>query len=106
MRPPLLPGGPAMNDQAAAAVGFPLNGREVTAGVDETIWQVANREGIAIPRLCYTPAPSYRPDGNCRACMVEVSGERVLTPSCLRRPTPGMKVTTDSTRAKSARALV
>jgi formate dehydrogenase major subunit len=95
-----------MNDQAAATVGFSLNGREVTAEAEETIWQVAHGEGIAIPHLCYTPAPGYRPDGNCRACMVEVSGERVLTPSCLRRPTPGMKVTTDSTRAESARAMV
>jgi formate dehydrogenase major subunit len=38
--------------------------------------------------------------------MVEVAGERVLAPSCVRRPTPGMKVVTDSARARSARALV
>ncbi|MBX6314780.1 MAG: formate dehydrogenase subunit alpha, partial [Isosphaeraceae bacterium] len=83
-----------------------LNGREVVAQPGETIWQVAQREGIAIPHLCYSPAPGYRPDGNCRACMVEIQGERVLAASCIRRPMPGMQVLTDSTRARSARALV
>ena len=40
-----------------------------------------------------------RPDGNCRTCMVEIKGERVLAPSCCRYPTDGMEVTTDSARA-------
>ncbi len=30
-----------------------------------------------------------RPDGNCRACMVEIKGERVLAPSCCRTPDAG-----------------
>ena len=50
----------------------------------ETIWQVAKRQGREIPHLCYSPQPDYRPDGNCRACMVEVEGERVLAASCKR----------------------
>ncbi len=87
-------------------VGFTLDGREVVAEPGETIWQVARRQGVTIPHLCYTPEPGYRADGNCRACMVEIEGERVLAPSCLRRPSPGMKVATGSTRAKSARAMV
>ncbi|MFO0909221.1 MAG: formate dehydrogenase subunit alpha [Isosphaeraceae bacterium] len=90
----------------ATGISFVLNGRDVEAQPDETIWQVARREGIEIPHLCYSPAPGYRPDGNCRACVVEITGERVLAPSCLRRPTPGMEVTTDSARADSARAMV
>src|SRR6266566_2064911 len=65
----------------------------------ETIWQVAQRRGIDIPHLCYSPEPGYRPDGNCRACMVEVEGERVLAASCIRKPTAGMKVRTASERA-------
>tara|TARA_A100001037_G_scaffold66468_2_gene58725 strand:- start:2568 stop:2747 length:180 start_codon:yes stop_codon:yes gene_type:complete len=55
-------------------IRFTLNGREVTAAPDETIWQVAVREGTDIPHLCYAPEPGYRPDGNCRACMVHVEG--------------------------------
>src|SRR5215218_7058879 len=85
---------------------FQLDGREVVADAGETLWQVARREGISIPHLCYLPAPGYRPDGNCRACMVEIEGERVLAASCIRKPAAGMKVQTATARAKNARAAV
>ena len=88
------------------AIRFFLDGEEVEARPGETIWQVANRRGTEIPHLCYTPAPGYRPDGNCRACMVEVEGERVLAASCIRKPQQGMKVNTASESAKTARKLV
>jgi formate dehydrogenase major subunit len=88
------------------SVKFTLDGREVEARTDETIWQVANRQGTDIPHLCYAPEPGYRADGNCRACMVEIEGERVLAASCIRKPTNGMKVTTGSDRAKTARKMV
>ena len=68
---------------------FTLDGGEVEAREGETIWQVAKRHGIDIPHLCYSPEPGYRADGNCRACMVEIEGERVLAASCIRTPTPG-----------------
>jgi formate dehydrogenase major subunit len=87
-------------------ITFVLDGREVVARPGETIWQVASRHGVEIPHLCYSPAPGYRPDGNCRACMVEVEGERVLAASCVRKPAPGMKVSTGSERAKTSRQLV
>src|SRR6266446_6445981 len=87
-------------------IAFTLDGREVTAGPDETIWQIASGLGIEIPHLCHSPEPGYRPDGNCRACMVEVEGERVLAASCIRKPTAGMKVRTASERAKTSRRIV
>jgi formate dehydrogenase major subunit len=87
-------------------ITFTLDGREVEAADGETIWQVAQRAGTAIPHLCYSPEPGYRPDGNCRACMVEIEGERVLAASCIRKPSPGMKVKTASDRARSARQAV
>ena len=87
-------------------VRFILDGRDVEARPGETIWQVARREGIAIPHLCHSEAPGYRPDGNCRACMCAVEGERVLAASCIRRPAEGMKVTTTGARVEKARAMV
>ncbi|MBC8056891.1 MAG: (2Fe-2S)-binding protein, partial [Rhizobiales bacterium] len=66
----------------AARVEFTLDGRAVTALDGETILTVAKREGIDVPHLCFKEG--YRPDGNCRACMVEIDGERVLAPSCCR----------------------
>jgi formate dehydrogenase major subunit len=89
-----------------STVAFMLDGAEVHAREGETIWQVAQRNGTDIPHLCYAPEPGYRPDGNCRACMVEIEGERVLAASCIRTPTPGMKVKSASDRAKTARKMV
>lgn len=97
---------PAEAGRADAPVAFTLDGRAVEARPGETIWQVAKRCGIDIPHLCYSPAPGYRPDGNCRACMVEIAGERVLAASCIRTPTPGMTVTTAAERVKAAQRMV
>ncbi len=88
------------------AIVFELDGREVGAAPGESIWRVAEREGTVLPHLCYSTAATYRADGNCRACMVEIEGERVLAASCIREPAPGMKVTTRSRRARNARAMV
>src|ERR1043166_3100309 len=96
-----------MNDSTTPApTTSTLDGREVEIRAGETIWQAAKRLGIDIPHLCYAPEPGYRPDGNCRACMVEIEGERVLAASCIRKPAPGMKVTSASARAKNARRMV
>src|SRR5579872_3156591 len=87
-------------------IQFELDGKQVEANAGETIWQVAKRQGREIPHLCYSPEPDYRPDGNCRACMVEIEGERVLAASCKRTPTVGMKVKTATERAAKSRSMV
>ena len=87
-------------------ITFELDGKPVEAEAAETIWQVAQRHGTKIPHLCWHPSPGYRADGNCRACMVEVEGERVLAASCQRKATAGMKVKTASERAKKSRQMV
>ncbi|GAB4352546.1 MAG: formate dehydrogenase subunit alpha [Kiloniellaceae bacterium] len=87
-------------------VKFTLDGREIEALPGETIWQAAQRYGTRIPHLCYSPEPGYRADGNCRACMVEIEGERVLAASCIREPRDGMVVKSASERAEKARAMV
>jgi formate dehydrogenase major subunit len=95
-----------MSQDPAQGVAFQLDGRAVEAGPGETIWQVARRAGIAIPHLCHLPEDGYRPDGNCRICLVAIEGERVLAASCIRRPSPGMQVTTGGVRVEKARAMV
>jgi formate dehydrogenase major subunit len=87
-------------------VTFTLDGREVTAKPGQSIWDVATGRGLVIPHLCHKPSPGYRPDGNCRACMVEIEGERGLAASCIREPAEGMVVQTQSHRAKAARKAV
>lgn len=95
-----------MNDMSEM-IEFTLDGETVQAQADETIWQVAKRFGETIPHLCYTPEPGYRADGNCRACMVEIEGERTLAASCMRKPSAGMVVNSASSeRAQSSRKMV
>jgi formate dehydrogenase major subunit len=88
----------------ADAIRFQLNGSDVAAAPGETIIEAAARNGVEIPHLCYTPG--MRPDGNCRACMVEIKGERVLAPSCCRAPAPGMEVSSVSARAVHSQKIV
>src|SRR5262244_554990 len=89
---------------ATMPVEFKLNGRAVVGRSDETIIETAKHYGFDIPHLCYKEG--MRPDGNCRACVVEIKGERVLAPSCCRYPKDGMEVTTDSARAVASQKMV
>ena len=85
-------------------VAFELDGQPITARPGETILKAAQRHGVEIPHLCYTDG--LRPDGNCRACVVEIAGERTLAPSCCRAPTAGMKVQAASPRARKSQQMV
>ena len=76
----------------SAPVHFELNGRPVQGQAHQTILDVAKANGVKIPHLCYKDGLDRA--GNCRACVVEVSGERTLAASCCRMPTEGMKVST------------
>ncbi len=89
---------------AAMPVEFKQNGKDVVGYGGETIIQTAKRYGVEIPHLCYKEG--MRPDGNCRACMVEIKGERVLAPSCCRNPAPGMEVVSDNARALASQKMV
>ena len=85
-------------------VEFTLNGQPVQAPAGQSIFNIAQDLGIAIPHLCHKEG--LAPDGNCRACVVEIEGERALAPSCCRSATPGMKVRTDSERALKSQKMV
>ncbi len=89
---------------AMMPIEFKLNGKTVIGRPDETIIECAKRNGVEIPHLCYKPG--LRPDGNCRACVVEIKGERALAPSCCRYPKEGMEVTTDNPRAQLSQKMV
>ena len=87
-----------------STVQFTLNGQSVEAPAGKSIFNIAKDLGIAIPHLCHKEG--LAPDGNCRACVVEVAGERTLAPSCCRSATPGMQVRTDSERAVKSQKMV
>ncbi|MFM1907498.1 MAG: hypothetical protein RLZZ591_1175 [Pseudomonadota bacterium] len=85
-------------------ISFLLDGQPVTAFDGETIFKAAERNGVDIPHLCYKDG--LRPDGNCRACVVEIKGERTLAPSCCRNVTAGMEVQATSERATKSQKMV
>ena len=87
-------------------ITFQLDGQTVSAEPGESIWDVAKKQGTRIPHLCHLDKPGYRPDGNCRACMVDIEGERTLAASCIRQPSDGMVVRTDTERAEKSRSMV
>ena len=85
-------------------IPFQLDGQTLQAHEGETILKAAQRHGVDIPHLCYSDG--LRPDGNCRACVVEVAGERTLAPSCCRAVTTDMVVNAKSPRALKSQQLV
>src|SRR5450830_595339 len=85
-------------------LAFKLDNRTLHAFERETILKAAQRHGVDIPHLCYKDG--LRADGNCRACVVEIKGERTLAPSCCRSVTAGMEVRANSERAVKSRKMV
>ena len=86
------------------SVEFKLNEQSVMGFEGESILDAAKRHGIDIPHLCYQEG--LRVDGNCRACVVEIKGERTLAPSCCRNVAPGLEVLSQSLRAKKSQEMV
>ncbi|TXH88556.1 MAG: formate dehydrogenase subunit alpha [Rhodoferax sp.] len=85
-------------------VAFTLDQQPAQAYAGESILQAAKRYGVEIPHLCFKEG--LRPDGNCRACVVEIAGERTLAPSCCRSVTPGMAVSATGARAVQSQKMV
>ncbi|MFZ3081350.1 formate dehydrogenase subunit alpha [Rhodoferax ferrireducens] len=85
-------------------LAFKLDQQTLQAFEGETILKAAQRHGVDIPHLCHKDG--LRADGNCRACVVEIKGERTLAPSCRRTVTAGMEVQANSERAVKSRKMV
>jgi formate dehydrogenase major subunit len=78
-----------------------LNGKETAAAPDETILDVAKKNGIVIPTLCHDSR--LAPFGACRVCLVKVEGARSFVPSCSTIVTDGMVIDTESPDVLEAR---
>ncbi len=81
-----------------------INGKSCNAQLGETVYEVAEREGIDIPTLCHDPR--LEPAGACRVCLVEVEGQRRLQPGCAWRVSPDMKIKTESERIERHRKVL
>ena len=81
-----------------------IDGQEFSFENGETILQVAERNGIFIPTLCYLKTGAT-PTGACRVCLVEIEGARSLMASCTVPAAPNMIVRTDSPPVVKARRM-
>jgi NADH-quinone oxidoreductase subunit G len=75
-------------------INFTIDGKNVTAKKGETILNVARREGIDIPTMCYLE--KVNPIASCRLCVVDVEGVDGMVLSCQTPPTEGINVTTQN----------
>ncbi len=78
----------------ADTVKVKINGKEYEAEKSETILQVARRNGIYIPAICYSDR--FGAIGACRICAVEIVGMKKPMLSCAMKVKDGMEILTDS----------
>ncbi len=82
-------------------VSVTIDGREVDVAAGTSILDAARQCGLSIPTLCNHP--DLPPAGVCRVCVVEVSGQRNLQPSCAFPITAPLEIRTHSSRVAQAR---
>ena len=82
-------------------INLTVNGKEVQIEEGKTVLDAARAAGVHVPTLCFIE--NKPPLGACRVCLVEVEGAKTLVASCCTPATEGMKVSTQSKRARSAR---
>ncbi len=81
-----------------------IDGKEVKAAPGELLIQVADREGVYIPRFCYHEKLSIA--ASCRMCLVDVERMPKPAPACATPVMDGMVVRTRSEKAKAAQRSV
>lgn len=87
-----------------ADIEIEIDGQKLTAKPDQTVMQVADANGIYIPRFCYHKHLSIA--ANCRMCIVEVEKSPKPLPACATPVMAGMKVFTKSQKTIEAQRAV
>lgn len=97
---------PPKNEVSSETVNFSINNQEITINKNINILEAARSIGIEIPNLCYLRGVNEA--GTCRVCLVEIdnNGRRSLQASCVYPVSEGLKVYTNSPRARKARKRV
>ena len=85
-------------------VNLLINGGSVAVPRNTTVLQAANSVGIEVPHFCYNHTLLVA--GNCRMCLVEITGAPKLVASCARPVAPNMEVWTTSNKVSEARESV
>jgi NADH-quinone oxidoreductase subunit G len=81
-----------------------IDGQPFEASLEQTVMQVADANGIYIPRLCWHPQLSIA--GNCRLCVVQVEGRSWVEISCNMPVSADLKVLTDTELVRAHRKSI
>ena len=87
-----------------AGISIKIDGRSVSAYPGTSVLEAARKIGIEIPGLCHHP--ELAPTGYCGVCVVEDLGSGRLITACDTPVSPGMDISTDSTRVTEARRRI
>jgi NADH-quinone oxidoreductase subunit G len=85
-------------------VKIKINGKTIKVSEKKTIIQVADENGIDIPRFCYHKKLSIA--SNCRMCLVEVKNIPKSLPACATFVNDGMEIFTNSKQTKDCQQSV
>jgi formate dehydrogenase alpha subunit len=85
-------------------VTFTIDGKRIEAPDGSNLLEIARRNGIDIPGLCYHR--KLTPTGACRLCLVKIDGMRGLITSCTVKVTEGLKVTAFDRELEDTRKLL
>jgi len=93
-----------MSQQESSSLTIQVNDIELSAEQGQMLIEVADANGIEIPRFCYHKKLSV--SANCRMCLVEVENAPKMLPACATPVTDGMKAWTKSPKAIAAQKSV
>jgi len=82
-------------------VNLKINNIPVSVEEGTTILEAARRINFRIPTLC--DHPDLNVAGNCRVCVVEVKGAKLLAAACATPVSEGMEVFTNSEKVRTSR---
>ncbi|MGE5417595.1 MAG: NADH-dependent [FeFe] hydrogenase, group A6 [Acidobacteriota bacterium] len=85
-------------------VNVTVDGIKVSVPAGSTILAAAKEAGITVPTLCYHPDQAIK--ANCRVCVCEVEGQRLLAAACAMPVNEGMVIKTKSPKVIEARRTI
>lgn len=81
-----------------------INGETVEVEQGTSILDAAKQVGVIIPTLCYHKDLCVA--GNCRVCVVEVVGQKRLSPACATPCEEGFEILTNSLKVRNSRKYI
>ncbi|MFA5232685.1 MAG: [FeFe] hydrogenase, group A [Candidatus Paceibacterota bacterium] len=80
-----------------------IDGREISCFKGQTVLEVARKNGLKIPSLCYHP--DLKASGSCRLCLVSIKDRKGFFTACSTKLEDGMVIISDSPEIRKLRKI-